>query len=43
MVISANRRPASSPPGTSLPQSITRVPPSSVRTATRSASASAAR
>ena len=43
MVISANRRPASSPPGTALPQSITRVPPGSVRTATRSASASAAR
>ena len=27
-MISANRRPASSPPGTALPQSITRVPPS---------------
>ena len=31
IVISAKRRPASSPPGTALPQSITRVPPSSVR------------
>src|SRR3954467_12706700 len=40
IVISAKRRPASSPPATALPQSITRVPPRSVVTATRSASAS---
>jgi hypothetical protein len=43
MQISAKRRPASRPPGTALPQSISRAPPGREVTDTRSASASAAR
>ena len=43
MQISAKRRPASRPPGTALPQSISRVPFGNVVTVTRRASASAAR